>query len=99
MRKKQLVGVAVVAIAFVCWVVATLPRPTPFTFLQGARKRATLLEPSSVGPRVYEMYELDQPEAQVVDGCRAELGPAGFREEITDKGRIWRSGSSTVGLS
>lgn len=98
-RKKQLIGIALVATALLWGVVATLPARTHYNFLKGSDKRATLLEPSTVGHKVYEVFQLDKPVGQVVEGCRAELGPEGFREEITDRGRLWRSGSNTVGLT
>lgn len=56
------------------------------------------MEPTSQGTMSYEGFKLEAPEGEVIRACRAELVPAGYREEPNDRGRMWRSEAVTVGL-
>jgi hypothetical protein len=98
-RKKRLAVVAagMVAGTLACLVIAVPPR-VPFHFLRGFDRWSSHLEPTSQGPMIYDGFTREAPEGEEIKACRAELVPAGFREEPSDRGRMWRSEAVTVGL-
>ena len=98
-RKKRLAVVAagMVAGTLACLFIAVPPR-VPFHFLRGFDRWSSLPEPTSRGTMSYEGFKLEAPEGEVIKACRAELVPAGFREEPTDRGKMWRSEAVTVAL-